>query len=366
MADIERKLATIRRVAKVDPIPGADRIELISVDGWQCIAQKGLYPVDSPVIYCEIDSFLPVRPEFEWLRKSSFKSTKNLGDGFRIKTMKMKGVVSQGLLLPITDFPELMNPELTDGYVTTGNQIPDFPHGFDVTEILGIKKYEKPIPANLQGKVRGNFPSFIPKTDQERYQNLPEWQLENYIREPFEVSVKLDGSSMTVYYNNDYFGVCSRNMDLLDDAENNFGEDRTSENLFWKVARKYNLSEKFSKVGNIALQGELCGPGIQGNHQNLKDHEFFVFDIYDIDMQRYFTPFERHTFMATVGEGIPHVPVSVVGVIGDSLLDGKFILDMSEEAKFNDIPAEGIVFKANDGKFSFKMISPNYLLNEKD
>ncbi len=367
MSDIdERKLVTIRNVAKIEPIPGADKIELVTVDGWKCIAQKGLYKVGSKAVYFEVDSFLPVREEFEFLRKSSFKSTKNLGDGFRIKIMKMRGVVSCGLLFPINELPELMNFALTNGYCTN-EIIPAFPDMFDVTEILGVQKYEKPIPSNLQGKVRGNFPTFIPKTNQERYQNIPTWQLENYIEVPFEMSTKMDGSSMTVYFNNGDFGVCSRNMNLADDAENNFKEEKTSENLFWKAARKYGMKELMTSMGiNIAFQGELCGPGIQGNPHKLKNHEWFIYDIYDIDVHRYFSPFERHTFMAQMNYSIPHVPVEYVGVIGKNLLDREFILGLAENSLYEEIEAEGLVFKANDGKFSFKMISPKYLLNEKD
>jgi RNA ligase (TIGR02306 family) len=362
LSDINRKLATIRTVSSKEPIEGADRIELIRVDGWQCIAQKGLYEVGSKVVYCEIDSFLPVRPEFEWLRKSSFKSTTNLGDGFRIRTMKMKGVISQGLLLPIEEIPELMNPELTDFHVTNGN-IPDFPEMFDVTEILGIQKYEKPIPSNLHGKVRGNFPSFIPKTDQERYQNIRKYDLEKRIFEPFEVSVKMDGASMTAYMYNGNFGVCSRNLDLLEETPEEMAE---KENSYWKAARKYDLRNVLSNLGNVALQGELCGPGIQNNPHKLKELMFFIYDIYDIDMKRYFSPFERHTYMSVLQNQISHVPVSHVGVLGENLMDRDYILKMAEESNFNDLPAEGIVFKANDGKFSFKMISPKYLLENDD
>ena len=367
MSDIEeRKLATIRTVAKIDPIPGADKIELVTVDGWQCIAQRGIYTVGGKAVYFEIDSFLPVREEFEFLRKSSFKSTKNLGDGFRIKTMKMRGVISQGLLFPINELPELMNFALSNGY-STNKLEPAFPDMFDLTEIIGVQKYEKPIPSNLQGKVRGNFPTFIPKTDQERYQNIKTWQLENYVNVPFEVTTKMDGSSMTVYFNDGDFGVCSRNMNLADDAENNFKNEQTSENLFWKVARKYNMKEMLISMGvNIAFQGELCGPGIQGNPHKLKEHELFIYDVYDINYHRYFSPFERHSLMTRLNSNIPHVPLEYVGVFGPNLLDREYILELAEKSLYNGIEAEGLVFKANDGKLSFKMISPKYLLNEKD
>ena len=370
MSDITRKLATVRRIAEIRPIEGADRIVAYRVDGWWVVSQKGLYEVGSLAIYFEIDSFLPVREEFEFLRKGCFKSTKNLGDGFRLRTIKLKGQISQGLILPLTEFPEILNSTNQDG-----QSYSDFiDEGDDLTEVLKVQKYEKPIPSNLQGQVRGNFPSFIPKTDQERYQNLRKWELENYATIPFEISLKMDGSSMTVYNNVDDFGVCSRNMNLKDDAENNFKNVGESENTYWKVARRDNMKEALKAFGkNIALQGELCGPGIQGNPQGLKDHDFFLFDIYDIDNKRYFTPLERFVAVSVLsrdfGLTLYQAPILYVGVLNDLLLNADYIHKLADEAVYfgdKEYPAEGIVFKANDGKFSFKMISDRYLLNEKD
>ncbi|MEL6106895.1 MAG: RNA ligase (ATP), partial [Planctomycetota bacterium] len=137
-----RKLATIRRVIETRPIEGADRIELAVVDGWKCVVKKNEYASGDPVIYCEIDSFLPIREEFEFLRKSSFKVMDGR-EGFRLRTVKLRGQVSQGLLLD----PSLLGRT--------------FELGEDVTEELGIAKYEAPIPACLGGEVVGPFPNFI-------------------------------------------------------------------------------------------------------------------------------------------------------------------------------------------------------------
>lgn len=368
MSDITRKLATIRRIAEIKLIEGADKICQYRVDGWWCIGQKDLYKIDQLVIYFEIDSFIPIRHEcVDFLKKNSFKSTKNLGDGYRIKTMKMRGVVSQGLIMPIEDFPDLNIP---------------MEEGYDVTEILGIQKYEKPISATLYGIARGNFPSFISKTDQERYQNLRNYDLEKYKDIPFEVTIKLDGSSMTAYFKDGYFGVCSRNLDLKDDAENNFkeldGSDNAffkSENVFWKIARNLDLKNILTTIGlNIALQGELCGPGIQGNPLELKDHSLFIFDIYDINKSRYYAPLERMALIDIINKSLnaklQHVPFLMCRTFDDILFDDNFIHSMADNAKINinekEINAEGLVFKSNDGKFSFKMISNLYLLNEGD
>jgi hypothetical protein len=142
---MERKLASIKQITDIRPIEGADKIELASVGGWNVVVAKDVrHKVGDMVVYCEIDSFIPIREEFEFLRKSSYKK---MGDqeGFRLKTIKLRGQVSQGLILPIHVLPLL---EMVS-------------EGQDVTEMLGIVKYEPPIPAELAGKVKGQFPSFL-------------------------------------------------------------------------------------------------------------------------------------------------------------------------------------------------------------
>ena len=246
---MERKLATVRIINDIQPIDGADMIELAIVDGWKVVVAKNVvHKVGDMVIYCEIDSFLPVKEEFEFLRKSSYKK---MGDqeGFRLKTIKLRGQVSQGLILPIHVLPLL---EMVH-------------EGQDVTEMLGIVKYEPPIPAELAGKVKGLFPSFIWKTDEERVQNLAsEYELyktKNKDGMKFYVTEKLDGSSATYYFNNNEFGVCSRNLELLE----------TEGNTFWKVARELDIENKLRNLGyNICIQGELIGEGIQGNPYRIK------------------------------------------------------------------------------------------------
>jgi len=145
-----RKLATIRKIDDLQPIEGADRIELAIVDGWKVVVTKGLN-IGDKIAYCEIDSFLPIKPEFEFLRKSSYKKLIDGTEGFRLRTVKLKGQISQGLCIPLNELPQLAN-----------NQIGD-----DVSEILGITKYDPPIPASLSGLAKGNFPTFLKKTDEE-------------------------------------------------------------------------------------------------------------------------------------------------------------------------------------------------------
>ena len=261
---MKRQLATIRTIGELRPIEGADKIELAIVDGWQVVVAKDVeHMVGDKVVYCEIDSFLPVRDVFEFLRKSSYKK---MGDqeGFRLKTIKLRGQVSQGLILPISIVP-----------VTQFATAVNLPEGMDVTEMLGIVKYEPPIPAELAGKVKGGFPSFLQKTDEERVQNLVKEYMEYTLdsKNQFYVTEKLDGSSATFYFHNGEFGVCSRNLELLE----------TEGNTFWKVARELYLEEKLKAMGNnICLQGELIGEGIQGNPYKIKGHTVKFFNIFNI------------------------------------------------------------------------------------
>lgn len=343
-----RKLATVRRISALEPIPGADLIELAHVDGWQVVVAKDVgHKVGDWVIYCEIDSFLPVRPEFEFLRKSSFKK---MGDqeGFRLKTIRLRGQVSQGLILPYSVL----------GFAQVGL-------GQDVSDLLGIVKYEPPIPAELAGKMKGNFPSFIPKTDEERVQNLdfdkllpPGSMLRLYMSE------KLEGSSATFYVKDGEFGVCSRNIDLLE----------TEGNSFWKVARSYNLPNKMLEMSsNFAIQGELIGEGVQGNHYGLTGQDVRLFSGYWIDDARYMTQHELDQVADQLGlERVPKLGTLEIWRAGrdNQEIVNSFLALAEEDGGWSEINPnvlrEGIVFRTDDKSVSFKAISNKYLLNQKD
>lgn len=146
-----RKLASIQKVIKVEPIPDADAIEMIQVLGWELVSKKGEFLPGQLCVYCEIDSFLPIAPEFEFLRKSCYRKMADGTEGFRIKTVRLRSQLSQGIAFPMSILPE-------------GN----YQEGDDVTDILNIVKYEPPIPACLDGIKKGDFPSFIPKSDETR------------------------------------------------------------------------------------------------------------------------------------------------------------------------------------------------------
>jgi RNA ligase (TIGR02306 family) len=340
----ERKLASIRIISDIQPIEGADVIELAIVDSWKVVVAKNVgHKVGDMVVYCEIDSFLPIRDEFEFLRKTSYKK---MGDqeGFRLKTIKMRGQVSQGLILPIV----VLNPPDTNIYVTPFE-------GLDVTEMLEIVKYEPPIPAELSGKVKGLFPSFLRKTDEERVQNLTkEYEQYKSLGRKFYVTEKLDGSSATFYYNDGVFGVCSRNLELLE----------TEGNTFWKVARELDLENKMRDFGvNISLQGELIGEGIQGNPYKIKGQTVKFFNLFDIDLQVYHSL--AHLDRALGIMGIKMVPiVDEFFVLPDTIEE---LLKYAEDKSvLNDkTEREGVVVRSMDRTISFKAISNKFLLNEK-
>jgi RNA ligase (TIGR02306 family) len=268
--------------------------------------------------------------------------------GERLRTVKLRGQVSQGLLLPLSTVYSL--PPTTEVDIV----------GNDVSEPLNIQKWEAPIPAQLAGEVRGMFPGFIPKTDQERIQNLTaefaDWT-ERKLH--WEVTEKLDGSSMTVYVFDDDEGVCSRNLNLRE----------TEGNSLWTVARRNDLIGKIRSTGqNLAFQGELIGEGIQGNPYKIRGQEFYLFDIYDIDAGRYLTPLERQALAARLRVlCVPTVaahanPYDTLGIADIAQMlkfaEGKSLLNPAQER-------EGVVFKQTQGGMTFKAISNKYLLGEK-
>lgn len=352
-----RKLATIRIIDNVIPIDGADAIELVRIGGWQCVTKKGEFSTGDMCVYFEIDSFLPIREEFEFLRKSSFKRM-GQDEGFRIKTIKLRGQLSQGLALPLSILGERHE------IFSIGSDC----IGTDVTADLNVQKYEPPIPAELAGQVEGSFPGFIKKTDQERCQNIVDGIFTENENSRYEVTLKLDGTSFTGFTNNGVQGVCSRNWQLkINDAN--------KDNTLIRVFRDSNLSDVLRKYGkNYAVQGELMGPGIQGNRENLNAHQLYVFDIYDIDAKCYLTPHRRHEVLHDLfdlglnKDLVKHVPVIAMDMSLEDLgvfgIDG--LLAFADGPSIFHLIREGLVFKRIDGGFSFKAISNQFLLKEND
>jgi RNA ligase (TIGR02306 family) len=332
-----RKLASIQKILALEPIEGADSIEKATVLGWQLVVKKNEFAVGDLCVYIEIDSILPEKPEFEFLKARNM----------RIRTIRLRGQVSQGICFPLSILPADFVIE----------------EGADCTETLEIIKYEPPIPASLVGVMKGGFPSFIPKTDETRVQVLQEL-LDKYRGETCFITEKLDGSSATFYWKDGEFGVCSRNLELLED----------SENTFWKVANELNLKEKLSSLnGNFALQGELVGEGIQGNKLKIKEQTVYFFNLFDIDKFEYVSLEE---FELIINE----LSLKIVPFIDK---DYKLENDISTivnkaniRSTINPLTwAEGIVIRPinekidnifsgdlSRGRVSFKAINPEFLL----
>ena len=344
-----RKLATIRKIDSIRPIPDADAIECAVVGGWTVVIKKGDFKAGDLAIYCEIDSWIPAGLA-PFLSKGKEPREYDGVRGERLRSVKLRGQLSQGLLLPM--------------HALT-NYGADLFEGYDVSDLLNIVKYEPPVPACLAGKARGGFPSFVPKTDQERIQNLTtefaEWVRPGFpIMPTWEVTEKLDGSSMTVYVNEQDQGVCSRNLNLYD----------TEGNTLWQVAHRDQIITAIQdSQRNLAIQGELIGEGIQGNPYKIKGQSFYVFDIYEIDKGSYMTPTQRRDFCEF--HELLHVPVIAFGAhlydtLGMATIDS--LLEFAEgKSELNpQTDREGLVFKCNEQQKSFKTISNKYLLKHGD
>jgi RNA ligase (TIGR02306 family) len=332
---MERKLATVQVISDISPIDGADAIEVATVKGWKVVVKKGEFNVGDKCVYCEIDSFLPIKEQFEFLRKSSYRKIGDL-EGFRLRTVKLRGQVSQGLLLPSLDYEDLV-----------------YEVGEDVSELLGIIKYDPPLPAELSGVAKGNFPTFIFKTDEERIQNLS-GEYDSWKNQEFFITEKLDGSSATYYLNDGVFGVCSRNLELLESESNSF----------WSVARTLNLEAKLKSLGfNVCLQGELIGEGIQGNSYKLKGQDVRFFNAFDIDRQQYLA---MEDFMLL----IERLELKTVPILNESFylphtIEDFLLVADGFSALNQSTVREGLVIRSLDRKISFKVISNNFLLKEK-
>ncbi|MDR2704337.1 MAG: RNA ligase (ATP) [Planctomycetaceae bacterium] len=376
-----RKLATITKIRKISPIEGADFIEAVTMttNGWVCVAKKGDFEVGEFGVYFEIDSFLPKEERYVFLDGKSNK-TLNGVEGYRLRTIKLKKQISQGLLLPLSTFPEIVDPQ----------------EGDDVTELLNIKLYEPPethASTSTRGCTAGKFPSFIRKTDQERIQSFEEERIKSFECVNFEITEKLDGTSCTIYYKDGHFGVCSRNLELKTSFNKNFFQrcvEWFRKRFLWRrfekqfgfpkstyeeMAVKHNLNETLTEYcktnnRNLAIQGEIVGTGISSNRLKLNYVDFFVFDIFDIDKQAYIDFSERAYITDRLG--LSHVPVIDVACHFEKKPLQEMIEFADGQSKLSDEPREGLVYKSRVDHYneshgfkeqvSFKIISNKYLL----
>lgn len=373
-----RKLVTVRKIDEVSRIPGADAIEVATIGGWKVVVKRGEFSAGDLCIYFEIDSFLPDgNPAWQFLvdKQPRIFDGKR---GHRLRTVTLRGQISQGFILPLTR--ELLGSFCKhDGLVWRDNDTGDVikANGHDLSDKFGVVKWEAPIPAALNGLVEGSFPGYIRKTDQERCQNYIKQIFEVNSDASYEVTLKLDGSSMTVFANNSEdgqidSGICGRNLRFK------ICEDNMTNTLVRVGTQSRLLStlEYFASAGkSYAVQGEIMGPGIQGNREKLKDHQFFIFDIIDLAKGAYVTPCERQSIVKDLHaagvdcELVKHIPVLYNAA---NLQNDLSISSVEELLQFADGPSlthpirEGLVFKRIDGGFSFKAISNKFLSKEKD
>ncbi|EFA81999.1 hypothetical protein PPL_05234 [Heterostelium album PN500] len=347
----DRVLAYVEKIVSLEPIAGADVIEIATVLGWKVIVKKGLYAVGDLVVYVEIDSILPPWPYFinDKLDKCNF----------RIKTIKLRGQISQGYCIPIKELLNHPNKKLTPVYCVDGQV---------ESGLKSIRRLSDPVLQNgdfdYSLEIKSNMTELI---DQPRIQNLPLYPT-TYAHVEFEVTEKLEGSSVTVYHYKGVNGTCSRNFEL------NFENCQKQSEIKDVLVDKMKLYDRLDKLNlNIALQGEFIGPKVQGNIYGILELCWRCFDIWMIDQNRYATHAERVDIMEKLG-----LPWSDYGVpyLGTYKLEGKTLKDILEMANgFSQLKGskpkvlrEGIVFKSttveNNSIITFKAISNQYLLKK--
>jgi len=344
---MSRKLASIQRIWKVEPIEGADRIELAHVLGWQCVVNKGQFKPMDLAVYFEIDSFLPIRPEFEFMRASSYRKTDIMGEGFRLRTMKFRGQISQGLLLPINQFPELPV---------------DIELGADVTEILGVRKWEIEEKVTTGGTVIGTLPLDVPHTDETRVQAEPDL-IRDFAGLEYYITTKMDGSSHSVSIDEDGFHVTGHNYEYKDDGKSAFYDLVKREDIESKLRKYYEENS----LHLLTLQGELCAPGIQQNRLKLTRPEWYVFTI-RIDGKRVGL---RKMQEICDSLGLMMVPVEEVGMdLPSKYPTVEALLERADGEYPRGGKKEGIVIRPTEPVFnerisdalSMKVVSNKYLL----
>lgn len=333
-----RKLASIQKIENIRPIEGADSIECATVLGWNVVVKKGEHNPGDVITYVEVDSLLPESTEYEFLRKSSYRAPITEGEnviqrgGFKIRTIKLRGQISQGLILPVPNG--------------------EWNIGDDVTDVLGIIKYEPPIPAGMKGSVKGPFPSFIQKTDEIRIQSAPE------LLDPrleYEAREKLDGTSVTAFIRDGEFGICSRNL-LLDETD--------TSHVIVKYAVETGLKEKLQQICDLSgfevyIQGELIGPGIQGNRYGLKERKLYVFNVLSRNGRM-----PLRTWMHLL-EGRFDVVPFLFNFFGIGSV-AEIVQASRANSLIGNCVREGIVCRNYENNISFKVINPDFLLKNDD
>lgn len=416
-----RKLASIVEIESCEPIPDTDRLSVATMKGkgWKVVTGRDEYHAGDLAVYFEIDSFLKSDDERyaflkdRCLKKFVSKSGNVLREGIRIKTIKLRGVISQGLLMPLSAFvgkeilvrnqlakPEdvvaedgkpVSQEELAGVYISTLYYLEDITEegeaptikevevgvDSDLTELLHVEHYDE-VKESLQPQTgsaisadaMGNFPSaFVPKTDEERIQNLGDW-FEKKKGRKWQVTVKADGTSCTIAYSPtiDFENpgiVCSRNLRLKNITAAGVVP------LYWQMNQKYNILGKLAEalVGGMeyAIQGEVVGPGIQKDRNKESEFMFKCFRIWDIANQKFLNPNETVAFCKEFD--IPHVEVLKTDFpFFDEITTMEDALKFAEGKTKEGNEREGVVLKTcDDGPYaSFKIVSNKYLMKQED
>lgn len=409
-----RKLVTVRTIDAIDAIEGADQIVAATVDGWQVVVKKGEFEVGQKCVFFEIDSFVPAnRKEFAFLAARGTKLDDEGKERCRLRTIKLRGVISQGLALPVTMFESTWeaideaNGNHPDSYQSAARDavlasLED--SRFGIENFIDVIKYERPSEKNggagSRAKTGGEFPIVVPKTDEDRVQNIFGKFSQTMKGVAFRKSLKMEGSSHTIacLMNPDFF------LHKLDDEVKEWDEeaqelkvvevkpypfnfeqgqivvasrnhslkyDPTSH--FWTPVLESDLPRRLYEycVENdrqLAIQSEVMGPGIQGNIEGFDKHQLFTFRIYDIDKRTLLTDAEFQQVAEDLD--LQLAPQGEIIKFFDVHTDIKSALASAEHKSINAPQAEGDVYKSVDlvdGRIvSFKVINNKYLLKEKD
>ena len=314
------KSASIEKIIEVFPHPNADALEFVKVLGYQCIVPKGKWNVGDWCVLIQPDTVLP---DVQWAKVYKEKSN-------RVKAIRLRGEWSFGIVEDLTI--------LGGDRAIIEMALPT--EGLEVSEEIGVTKYEAPTPNNLEAK--GGLPFGIPKTDEERWQNL---QIDRYIGHPCIITQKIDGQSFTAYYKDGQFGITGRTQEMMPEYDNHFTRN----------AAKYDLERKLRDYGkNIAIRGEQYGGGIQNSGKNPHGKlpvGLMFFSALDLDTLKYLAPQDMLAVFAELD--LPTVPVVEVGILSKEMIDKYSTIDNLNGEMF-----EGVVISGNG--WSFKVINLNY------
>jgi RNA ligase (TIGR02306 family) len=336
-----RKLASIQKILEVKNHPNADRLDIVKVLGWQCVSRRDEFKSGDNCVYLEIDSLIPMKHEWAKFLQNKDRPEKPA----RIKTLRLRQELSQGLVLPVSILPSDCTIE----------------EGKDVTELLEITKYEPELPACLGGVAKGYLPSWMKKTDEDRIQAFPKL-IEEFQDKLVVITQKIDGTSCTISYRDGDIDVCGRTISF-----------KENDNTYWKVAKKYNVIPKLKEISeqtgiNYGIQGELAGPSVQKNRLALKDHELFVFNVRNINTDRYLDFYEQKEFCDRLQ--LQMVPVLQIVEFKwktvEELLElakGKYASGKNQEGIVIR-PVHGFYSEILRGRASFKVINNDFLLEK--